>query len=275
MLGRPLADRGRVKMQIAGPAAVMIAVALSSTANAGLVAYWDFDEPVGATAALDQAGPADAVVGGDTFPMSGQPGLFGSAWSFDGSNDNRLAVDASVGNNAAFLPLGFSGWSYSGWINTTSLDGADTVFSISDAAAGSEEAALRLTGGLVNFLGRHNSNPNVDITGSTNVADGEWHHLAVTSDSTSTILYVDGDVEASAPFGVDIATFTGNPNNVSVNFGANNDNGGGLQWEYAGLIDEFRVFDHKLNEAEVRVLAVPEPTSLTLLSLPLLLLRRR
>ena len=243
----------------------------------GSVAYWDFDEPAGATVLIDQIGPADAIAGGDVFPTAGHPGAFGTAWDFDGSNDCRLAVDAAGGvNNAAFLGLGFGGWSYSGWVNSTSLDGADTVFSISDAAAGSEEAALRLTGGLANFLGRHNTNANVDITGTTNIADGAWHHLALTSDLDETVLWVDGVPEASSPNGVDISTFTTNSGNVSVNFGANNDNGGGLQWEYVGLIDEFRVFDHRLSPAEVAALAVPEPGSILLLSLALSLgLRRR
>ncbi len=255
----------------------IIAIALVGAAQAGVVAYWNFDEPAGATVLLDQVGPADADAGGDPQPTAGHPGAFGTSWYFDGGvGDCRATVDSGAGDNAAFVGLGFSGWSYSGWVNTTSLDGADTVFSISDAAAGSEEAALRLTGGVANFLGRHNSNPNVDITGTTNIADGTWHHLAVTSDLDETILWVDGVPEASSPNGVDIATFTTNPGNIAANFGANNDNAPNYQWEYPGFIDEFRVFDHKLSQAEVEALAVPEPVSALLLGLAAVLgLRRR
>jgi hypothetical protein len=274
---RPQTMAGARLTQRVGAVLILIAgLGMGQVAHGDLIAYWNFDEPAGATALQDQVGPADAVAASaGNLPMAGQPGIFGGGWSFDGSDDNRLAVDAAAGDNAAFVPLGFSGWSYSGWINTTSLDGADTIFSISDAAAGSEEAALRLTGGLVNFLGRHNSNPNVDITGTTNVSDGEWHHLAVASDASGTILYVNGVAEASTGDGVDIATFTTNAGNISVNFGANNDNAPNLQWEYAGLIDEFRVYNHKLSAAEVAVLAIPEPNSLLLLGLAALVARRR
>lgn len=267
--------------------ALGLCVALGSSAQAAVtpVAHWNMDEDAGAAAALDSIGPADAVAGSEgNLPMAGVTGILNGAWSFDESNDNRLAVDASVGNNAACVNLGLpTGFSYSGWINTDHATTPDTIFSISDAAAGSEEAALRVVEGNIDFLGRHNSLDNVAITTSTFVADGEWHHIAFTSDASGSVLYVDGLSVGSSAFGVDIKTFTTNSNNVSVNFGANNDNGGGLQWEYAGLIDEFTVYEGALSELEVEFLAntpgaiIPEPASLTLFAVlgSLVVMRRR
>lgn len=254
----------------------IVAVALMASAGsvmaAGPIAYWNMDDAALSPAALDSVGVADAVAGAaadGNLPVAGVPGILGTAWSFDGSNDNALTVIPP--NQAAFTGLGFSGWSYSGWINSPiGAGGADTVFSITDAAAGSEEAALRVNNGALNFLGRHNSNNNVDITGSL-VNDGQWHHVAVVSSAAGgTILYLDGSPEASSPDGVDIATFTANNNNVAVNFGANNDNGANLQWEYAGLVDEFSVYDVALSANDVAFLAtnpgatVPEPASAAL-----------
>lgn len=254
----------------------IVAVALMASAGsamaAGPIAYWNMDEAALSPAALDSVGVADAVASAaadGNLPVAGVPGILGTAWSFDGSNDNALTVIPP--NQAAFTGLGFSGWSYSGWINSPiGAGGADTVFSITDAAAGSEEAALRVNNGALNFLGRHNSNNNVDITGSL-VNDGQWHHVAVVSSAAGgTILYLDGSPEASSPDGVDIATFTANNNNVAVNFGANNDNGANLQWEYAGLVDEFSVYDVALSANDVAFLAanpgatVPEPASAAL-----------
>ena len=254
----------------------IVAVALMASAGsamaAGPIAYWNMDDAALSPAALDSVGVADAIASAaadGNLPVAGVPGILGTAWSFDGSNDNALTVIPP--NQAAFTGLGFSGWSYSGWINSPiGAGGADTVFSITDAAAGSEEAALRVNNGALNFLGRHNSNNNVDITGSL-VNDGQWHHVAVVSSAAGgTILYLDGSPEASSPDGVDIATFTANNNNVAVNFGANNDNGANLQWEYAGLVDEFSVYDVALSANDVAFLAanpgatVPEPASVAL-----------
>lgn len=257
----------------------------ASWAAVAPVAHWNMDEASGASAALDSIGPADAVAGSaGNLPTAGAAGILNGAWSFDESNDNRLAVDASLGNNAAFVNLGLpTGFSYSGWIKTSHDTTPDTIFSISDAAAGSEEAALRVVEGNIDFLGRHNSLDNVTITTSTFVANGEWRHIAFTSDASGSVLYVDGLVAGTSAFGVDIKTFTTNNNNVSVNFGANNDNGGGLQWEYAGLIDEFTVYEGALGELEVEFLAnnpgaiIPEPTSLTLFAMigGLLIVHRR
>ncbi|AQQ70486.1 hypothetical protein SMSP2_00838 [Limihaloglobus sulfuriphilus] len=244
-----------------------------SMLEADLIAYWAMDETAGATEAVDSIGIANAIAAasGDN-PVAGAAGMFGNAWSFSGSDDNRLHIDPP--NQAAFTTLGYSGFSYSGWVNST--DGAtDTIFSISDAAAGSEEAALRIVSNQLNFLGRHNTNDNVDITSQQTLNLGQWYHVAVASDLSGTVLYLDGNEVASSPYGVDIATFTTNDNNVSVNFGANNDNGTGLQWEYAGLIDEFRVYDHKLSVSEVESLAVPEPTTMSLIGIGAILLIRK
>ncbi|MEQ9455507.1 MAG: LamG domain-containing protein [Phycisphaeraceae bacterium] len=241
-------------------------------ASAGPIAHWSMDETAGAPAAIDSVGGADAVAmvaDGGNLPVAGAVGVLGGAWSFDGSNDAHL--NAPPPTQSAFTTLGLAngGFSYSGWVNTTNASGADTIFSISDAAAGSEEAALRLVDGSLNFLGRHNGLDNVEIAGSP-VSNGEWRHVAVTSGPGGTVIYLDGAPDGNSPFGVDIATFTTNDGNVSVNFGANNDNGGGLQWEYIGLIDEFTVYNSVLTPDQVRFLStnpgaiVPEPTGLAL-----------
>lgn len=246
-----------------------------SASAAGPIAYWNMDEAAGATVALDSVGIADAVAAaadGATPPTAGAAGILGNAWTFNESNDSVL--DVPVPNQAVFTTLGHAtGLSYSGWFNTTDGGGANTIFSISDKAAGSEEAALDVDNNVLRFLARHNTLDNIDITSTATVDDGQWHHAAVTSSvGAGTILYLDGAPVSSSPFAVDIASFTANTANIVVNFGANDDNSAVKQWEYEGMVDEFSVYAFALTPADVAYIAanpgaqVPEPASLMLLA---------
>ena len=74
------------------------------------------------------------------------------------------------------------------------------------------------------------------LSGSTNVNDGLWHHLAATHSSTSspsTKLYIDGNLEATASFTIN----TSSSGNVLV--------GKSAYWserEFDGSIDEVRIW---------------------------------
>jgi hypothetical protein len=89
-----------------------------------------------------------------------------------------------------------------------------------------------------------------DITGTTNVNDGQWHHIAGVFDGAQKFLYVDGAVDASADF-----TGTINSSAIhSVNIGENNQATGRY---FTGLIDDVRIYDKGLHPLQVRDLASP------------------
>jgi hypothetical protein len=92
------------------------------------------------------------------------------------------------------------------------------------------------------------------ICGSTNVADGQWHHVAITRALTGAVrIYVDGqlDVSGTGPSG-NVSYENGVPSNVPSNISLNVDNFLGIGAEkydadgvrypsYNGFIDEVRI----------------------------------
>ena len=83
-----------------------------------------------------------------------------------------------------------------------------------------------------------------NMVGSTNVFDGQWHHLAVVYDGTQKILYVDGQVDAQKAYSATV-----NTNNVSVRLGYNSEYSSG---QYDGLLDDVRIFSRPLSSSEVQ-----------------------
>jgi len=86
-----------------------------------------------------------------------------------------------------------------------------------------------------------------NITGSTNVNDGEWHHIAGTYNGNDRVLYVDGrvDVNDVVPGAIAVGTY---PVNIGENAQAAN-----RHW--SGLIDDVRVYKKTLSLLDIKVLS--------------------
>ena len=103
---------------------------------------------------------------------------------------------------------------------------------------------------------------NAWITGSTDLRDGQWHHVAVvlendgSADVSEVVLYVDGVVEV-------ISEVTAGPVDTGNASGEYEDNDvhigmfyrESLRAPFEGLIDEVRIWDRALSGAEVAELA--------------------
>ncbi len=81
------------------------------------------------------------------------------------------------------------------------------------------------------------------LRGRTEVADGRWHHVAGVYDGTRMCLYIDGKMDAEAGAAGIVST-----NDKPVWIGANMDVAG---CEWTGWIDDVRIYDYALTEAEV------------------------
>lgn len=249
------------------PSYLLPCVALSSlmtlSGSASLVYYWNFDNNN-----LNYTGTGTGAV------TSQAAGTFVASQAGGGQALSLNGLDSTSGSHfdiAAVSGLNYSAITVSFWALTpTATSGAnfDDWFSVGDAT---------------NSIAGEISNPNPAIfpigtvTGSTSLSptttvagDGQWHLITwVASQANNTnTLYVDGNVAATS-------TWSASGTIASLRIG------GRIGTDVRNIqatIDEVRVYDQALTQAEVQALPVPEPSSLGLVLIgagPLLLRRRR
>jgi hypothetical protein len=90
------------------------------------------------------------------------------------------------------------------------------------------------------------SNDSLTVTSTAGVADGEWHHFAVTyhGDGATAAMWVDGVPQDAASGGVADTLI-----NVGADFQIGND--GSSDSQFVGMIDDVAVFDRVLTTAEI------------------------
>ena len=90
------------------------------------------------------------------------------------------------------------------------------------------------------------------VTGTIDVNDGRWHHVAGVYDGTAIYLYVDGQLDVSSEAsggirGVSSRVLIGSDDVATSTFGRN-------RW-FRGLIDDVRIYDYALPGAEIMALS--------------------
>jgi len=116
------------------------------------------------------------------------------------------------------------------------------------------------------------------IVGTTNLNDGEWHHVAVTwasGGAEDATLYVNGVSEAIT-FTNSQTIDTGSEGDFRLGSSVRDSHSGAIR-RFEGLMDDVRLYDSALTSSEI-VALVPEPGSVVLLGIGaalVLMLRRR
>jgi len=205
-----------------------------------LAVWWTLDEGEG-NSAVDWSG-------------HGHHGaVHGEAQWVDGYQGTALAFADDVYVEAGGYPgvTGTEPRTVCAWIRTTTPN--RTIMSWGVNVAG-EKWRMRAdaTGGLrVEVSGGYHY-------GVTNIADGQWHHVAVTfeddgsPDVLDTLLYVDGQAEAAAD-SLDEPIDTAATGAVRI---------GESPWHnaaFVGEIDDARIYDKVLTEEEIRVVMRGNP----------------
>ncbi len=202
----------------------------------GMIAYWHLDETSGTTF-VDRIQGINASCTGNQCPAFVQ-GRVNGALAFDGINDR-----VSAPNHPDFDWLNNDSFSLELWAKTSSCD--DGVFFGKQAL---NRATWWLgcgsTGHLPVFGLRDSNGFNVWITGTTSIADNEWHHLVAVREAATqqNRLYVDGSLSASATI-----NYAGDFNNINnLTFGYHAD-----QWFVNATIDEVAAYDRVLTAQEI------------------------
>ncbi|MGB3399036.1 MAG: immunoglobulin-like domain-containing protein, partial [Candidatus Deferrimicrobiaceae bacterium] len=236
------------------PSTEASATTAAGSGDAALVGWCKLDETTG-TVAADESdyGLDGTLVNGPVWDSDGQ--IVGSL-GFDGIND-RVDLDAQILDGASDVTAAL-------WVRTTKT-GIQGLLSGANAGNDAEFELVLL------------SNPDLRLrfyTGETNethvvwpipgVADGTWHHLAVTRDATGdqAVLFVDGVFQGSRAavfneLGVD-------PGGLLL--GQEQDLVGGgfdpLQ-AFSGSLDDVRLYKRLLSDTEISDLAGLTPPDTT------------
>ena len=215
-------------------------LSLTHTGHADLEdveALWRFDEGSGSTVKDSSGNGYDGTIQGD---LTWTDGVFKGALQFTGAAGDRVEVSNYEGvvGRADRTTLAWIKTTGAGTIISWGSDDARWVFDIYTAFQGVAGAPrMLLVGGF--------------IVGSTDVRDGEWHHVAAVLESAGAPrvsdirLYVDGVQEAISY----LARGTVNTGNRAVWIGdGHNQNFP----PFTGALDEVGIFSRALSEEEIR-----------------------
>jgi uncharacterized repeat protein (TIGR01451 family) len=211
---------------------LLLAAAFSSGATSvqipgGAVGWWRAEGDN-----LDALGNGAAVVpGGAAFA----PGFVGQAFSFMGG-ETGVMVGKPTGFQVQNLTI-------EAWIkraDATSVSQSSPAAAIFGGGSGSYALSILTEGELV--LGKVNLS---NVYSTTKVKDTNWHHVAVTKESTNVTFYVDGVSAGSAVY-APVFDF-----NTPFAIGSLGATVGAYNFTFWGLIDEVGLYDRALSSAEI------------------------
>jgi Concanavalin A-like lectin/glucanases superfamily len=201
----------------------------------GLLIYWSFDDGSGAIANDSSGNGRNATLRGPSWVTDGK---IAGALSFDGLDDD--VVFWSQPQNA----ISISAWVYArptpGNLFPTIINMAGyALFLAEPGAPGSAPRSL-------GFVSRRSAQDGEWDTPANSIAYNSWHHIAVVYDSSSPSnnpdLYINGVKQTISQ--------TASPQGTQTVNGGNGELGIiGKDWD--GLIDELRIHDRALTEAEI------------------------
>jgi len=210
-----------------------------------LVTHYRLDEnPAGPV--VDSIGQRpDGTNNGATVGQTPAPNTTGTSYSFDGSND-KIEL-----NTNDLLPASTNDFSAFMWINTTQNTDSAGAYLLNNWVSGQPgRFALQISGGELGYFIEAEA-----FSSDIAVDDGMWHLVGLSREDGDYALWVDGmmiDVgDASAALSLTEEWYLGGR---AVDNARN----------YAGLMDDVRIYGRALSESEVNLLMVPEPGTMTL-----------
>jgi hypothetical protein len=197
----------------------------------GLVGWWKLDENSGTTAADSSGNGNNGTLSGGTWQTAG--GKIAGALHLNAFDVVNCGAAASL--NTPSVTVAF-------WMKPDSLGNVIPVDKLPTTGSVGYAVKLRDTGTIWFRVGAEGG-PALDVYGGSNIyTNGAWTHVACTFDSSSGAMrmYINGVVESHQPtFAVTL-----NASNTTFRMGSTVE-------QYAGLLDDVRVYDHALTSNEV------------------------
>ena len=211
-----------------------------ASVSSGMVSWWSGE------------GNANDIVGDNSGMLVGgvgfEAGEVGQAFSFDGSS-GYVSIPDSPSLDSLTTSITIEFWMQAGQTNVNA-DWAGLV------TKGNSSWQLTATSGANTvYWGLSSDVDFFDVTGTRNVNDGQWHHVAATYDGTNMFLYVDGTLDVSQP-ATGLIDQTGDPVCIGANSQAYvpdcdcNETG----YFFNGLIDEVSIYNRALSTSEIQTI---------------------
>jgi hypothetical protein len=227
------------KLMYLVPMIVLGAVMSALAAEPGLVGWWQFNEGSGTKAADSSGSGNDGTLSG---PVTWDTGWDGTAClSFNGPY-NFVRVPDSASLNMT------DGITIAAWVNPR-WTGNNRIMQKSTEGSDNQYRLLKEGGNNIRF--HVPPFPNLEATGFI-PAKGEWSHLAGTYDGKEVRIYINGKMVASqaASGRMDISNgplFIGTKHSTAP-----------AGDEYNGLMDDVRIYNRGLSEAEIKAFVPPK-----------------
>ncbi len=223
---------------------LVVTVVNAAIPTLGLIDYWPFDETNGATA-FNSSAPANNGALQNLNNSNRVAGVWVNALSFNGTNSyvgasNNLGGDFTISfwlKSTQVFPLTDNAFEGAG-LFWSDVGGTHNDFVV----AGSRSAAG------IDRLSFFTGNPDITLNGTKNISNGKWTQVTVTRRKATgeRRLYVNGVLDGASFAGTNTLK-----DNLTVSIGGNTfDN-----HYFSGQLDEVRVYNRVLSDAEVASLA--------------------
>ncbi len=228
---------------------------LANVGQASLVGHWKLDEGIGATTACEVDSPTNdgTILGGASFTTSDlAPVPGGNSSAYVGTGAGGEGVETGLAGIA-----GANARTITAWIKTEPDALNTAIVSWGSSYGGSSTFGHRFSMKINNINTPGQLRVEIGggfVYGTTSINDGQWHHVACTlaQDETANAnvkLYVDGALETTTGGGSSPI----NSDAVPVCIGCT---GVGTQMQYKGVIDEVRIYDEELSQADIQAIMV-------------------
>ena len=210
---------------------------------AGVVSYWPLEQAAAANEIIDACATNDGDFEGS--PAWVNDAERGTVLSFNGTN-NAVRISNHASLNPSLLTI-------SAWIKTTAPgSSADHVLTKDDSIVPRHRVwQFRISGSnRLQLIVFNTFGAVATATGTTNLGDNQWHHVAGTWDGATVRVYVDGVLDGSKAF---FGTLQSGQTNRAF-LGRSETSSPGY---FDGLIDDVRFYDHALTAVEIATLFQP------------------